>query len=149
MALLALILYTPTSTAPAPASAPATSQPRDLCDSPCVVVNSSKVMPRRCQVPRACSGSSGTTAAGRFKPNHTSSVTAPISTLPARLRHQPICRDLLNPPLRESSRQIDDLRVVTPFVCANCVCIYIYINDRACIHAHIYVHVYAQALVSE
>ena len=69
MALLALILYTPTSTAPAPASAQATSQPRYLRDSQCVVVNRSKVMPRRCQVSRACSGSSGTTAAGRFQPN--------------------------------------------------------------------------------
>ena len=63
MALLALILYTPKS------SATATSQPHDLRDSPCVVVNRSKVMPRHCQVSRACSGSSGTTAAGRFQPN--------------------------------------------------------------------------------
>ena len=69
MTLLALNLYTPTSTAPAPASAPVTSQPRDLHDSPCVVVNRSKMIPRRCQLSRACSGSSGTTAAGRFQPN--------------------------------------------------------------------------------
>ena len=90
MALLALVLYTPTSTAPTPASAPVTSQPRDLRDSPCVVVSTSKVMPRRCQVSRACSGSSGTTAAGRFQPNRIFCF-APIGALPARLRHQPGC----------------------------------------------------------
>ena len=131
MALLALILYTPTSTVPAPASAPATSQPRDLCDSPCVVVNRSKVMPWRCQVSRACSGSSGTTAAGRFQPNHIF-CSCSHRRPPARLRHQPVCvqgacrpagRDQLDPPLRESSRQIDELRVVRPFV-TRIVCAY-------------------------
>ena len=84
-------LYTPTSTAPTPASAPATSQPHDLRDSPCVVVNRSKVMmPRRCQVSRACSGSSSTTAAGRFQPNRifrsrTHRCTAGSAPAPARL----------------------------------------------------------------
>ena len=91
MALLALIVYTPTSNVPASASDPATSQPRDLRNSLCVVVNRSKVMPRRCQVSRACSGSSGTTAAGRFQPNHiirsrTHRRTADSAPAPARPR---------------------------------------------------------------
>ena len=64
-----------------------------------------------------------------------SSVPAPIGVPPARLRHQPGCarlarrptgRDQLDPPLRESSRQIDELRVVRPFVCSNCVRVYRY-----------------------
>ena len=80
---------TPPSTAPAPASAPATSQPRDLHDSSCVVVNRSKVMPRRCQVSRACSESSSTTAAHRFQPNRifrsrTHRRTAGSAPAPAR-----------------------------------------------------------------
>ena len=48
------------------------------------------------------------------------------------------------PPLRESSRQIDELRVVRPFVCENCVRVYIYI--RACVCARIYMrmHLYSR-----
>ena len=57
----------------------------------------------------------------------------PIGVQPARLRHQPGCtrlarrptgRDQLDPPLQESSRQINELCVVRPFVCANCVRVY-------------------------
>ena len=74
-----------------------------------------------------------------------SSVPAPIGAMPARLRHQPSCtclarrptgRDQLDPPLRVSSRQIDELRVVRPFVCTNCVCVYRYMIERAYVRAY-------------
>ena len=72
-----------------------------------------------------------------------SSVPAPIGVPPARLRHQPGCtrlarrptgRDQLDPPLRESSRQINKLHVVRPFVCANCVRVYRYTSVRTRAH---------------
>ena len=74
-----------------------------------------------------------------------SSVPAPIGVPPARLRHQPGCahlarrptgRDQLEPPLRESSRQIDELFFVRPFVCANCVRVYKYTIERAYARAY-------------
>ena len=74
-----------------------------------------------------------------------SSVPAPIGAPPARLRHQPGCarlarrptgRDQLDPPLRESSCQINELRVVRPFVCANCVRVYRYTIERAYARAY-------------
>ena len=75
-----------------------------------------------------------------------SSVPAPIGVPPARLRHQPGCarlarrpisRDQLDPPLRDSSRQINKLRVVRPFVCVNCVRVYRYTIERAYVRAYI------------
>ena len=75
-----------------------------------------------------------------------SSVPTPIGVPPARLRHQPSCarlarrptgRDQLDPPLRDSSRQINELRVVRPFVCANCVRVYRYTIERAYARAYI------------
>ena len=77
-----------------------------------------------------------------------SSVPAPIGVPPARLRHQPGCarlacrptgRDQLDPPLRESSRQINELRVVRP-VRLRELCARIQIYDRACICARIYMY---------
>ena len=74
-----------------------------------------------------------------------SSVPAPIGVPPARLGHQPGCaclvrcptgRDQLDPPLRESSRQINELRVVRLFVCANCERVYRYTIDRAYARAY-------------
>ena len=74
-----------------------------------------------------------------------SSVPAPISIPPARFRHQPGCarlarrptgRDQLDPPLQESSRQIDELRVVRLFVCANCVRVYKYMIEHAYARAY-------------
>ena len=75
----------------------------------------------------------------------TSSVPAPIGVPTARLRHRwgcmrlahsPTGRDQLDPPLRESSRQINELRIVRPFVCANCVRVYRYTIERAYAHAY-------------
>ena len=137
MALLELILYTPTSTAPAPASAPATSQPRDLRDSPCVVVNRSKVMPRRCQVPRACSGSSGTTAASRFKPNHifhyrTHRHTAGSAPTPAHLS-----RSAQPPAPRVLSPDQQSTHCYTVRLCELCVHIYIYKRSSMHTRTHI------------
>ena len=96
---------------------------------------------------RACSGSSGTTAAGRFQLNRIF-CSRTISVLPARLRHQPGCtrlacrptgRDQLDPPLRESSRQINELHVVRP-VRLRELCARIWIYDRACVRARIYMY---------
>ena len=160
MALLALILYTPTSTTPVPASAPATSQPRDLRDSPCVVVNRLMVMPRRSQVSRACSGSSGTTAAGRFQPNrifrsHTHRRTSGTSPAARKARAVPSVEISSTPcsesPLAKSTSYASFDRSFARIVCA-----YIYIQSsvrtRAHIHvrirARIYMYVYAHALVS-
>ena len=146
MALLALILYTPTSTAPAPASAPATSQPRDLLDSPCVVVNRSKVMPRRCQVSRACSGSSGTTTAGRFQshlpfPHPSAHRRLGSGTSPAARKACAV------PPVKISStpRSESPLTRSTSYVSldssfARIVYAYIYIYDRVCVRARIYMY---------
>ena len=83
-----------------------------------------------------------------------SSVPAPIGVPPARLRHQPGCarlvrrptsRDQLDPPLRESSCQINELCVVTPFVCANCVRVYRYTIERA--YARAYTYMYMRMLL--
>ena len=92
----------------------------------------------------------------RFQPNrifrsHTHRRTAGSAPAPARPRadaRRPTGRDQLDPPLRESSRQIDELRVVRPFVCANCVRIY-NIYDRACVRARIYMrmHLYPREFV--
>ena len=93
---------------------------------------------------RACSGSSGTTAAGRFKPNHifcsrTHRRTAGSFPAPARL-HAPCAPShrsrSARPPLRESSRQIDELRVIRLFVCTNCVHVYKYTIERAYVRAY-------------
>ena len=139
MALLVLILYTPTSTVPAPA----TSQPRNLRDLPCVVVNRSKVMPRRCQVSRACSGSSGTTMANRFQPNRifrsrTHRRTAGSAPAPARLgARRPTGRDQLDPhsesPLARSTSYASLDRSFARIVCA-----YIYIYTRSSVRTYAY-----------
>ena len=53
----------------------------------------------------------------------------------------PTSRDQLDLPLRESSCQIDELRVVRPFVCVNCRHVYIlFIYDRACVRVRIYMY---------
>ena len=54
----------------------------------------------------------------------------------ARLARRPTGRDQLHPPLRESSRQIDELRVVRPFVCANCVRVYKYTIEHSYARAY-------------
>ena len=74
-----------------------------------------------------------------------SSVPAPIGVPPARFRHHPGCaclarrptgRDQLEPLLQESSHQINELRVIRPFVCANCVRVYKYTIERAYARAY-------------
>ena len=143
MALLALILYTPTRTAPAPASAPATSQPRDLRDSPCVVVNRSKVKPRHCLVSRACSGSSGTTAAGRFQPTRiflscTHRHTAGSAPAPARLRTKsmPSHRSRSARPPRSESPLARSTSYALLRWFAQIVCTYIYTMEHAYARAY-------------
>ena len=83
-------------------------------------------MPRRCQVSRACFGSSGTTAAGRFQPNRifrsrTHRRTAGSAPAPVRLRARrapshrsrsarPLAPRVLSPDRRVTRRQTVRLR---------------------------------------
>ena len=91
------------------------------------------------------SGSGGTTAAGRFQPNRilcprTHRRTASSAPAPVQLRAPctPSHRSRsARPPLRDSSRQINELRVVRPFVCANCVHVHRYTIERAYARAYI------------
>ena len=132
MALLAIILYTPTSTAPAPSSAPASSQPRDLRDLLCMVVNSSKVMPRRCQVPQGLFRIQRYHRGGSVQPqshifcSRTHRHTAGSAPTPAHLS-----RSAQPPTLRVLSPDRRSTRRYTVRLCELCVhiYIYIYIND--------------------
>ena len=96
---------------------------------------------------RACSGSSGTTVAGRFQPNHifcsrTHRCTAGSAPAPARLR---TCRDQLDPrsesPLARSTSYASLDHSFARIVCA-------YIDIRSSVRTCAHIHVYAHALVS-
>ena len=93
---------------------------------------------------RACSGSSGTTAAGRFQPNRIfRSRTHRRTASSARLPHQP---GSARPP-----RSVSPLARSTSYASldhsfARIVCAYIDIRSSVLTRAHI--HVYAHALVS-